>query len=184
MDSPARALAILVGRGIVAEERLSEISAQGLEESQRANGTERLAAEAAKVHHAIVGKYVKAMAGGALRAVGLMMLAIFGVIGLAVWLMAGPSSVPECDSSQITKTVNSMLFTTHIQLRSDITRGGQSLPTGAPRLKAVHEVGYAKADRVRGCAGTLDYGNAPCPMPSPSGPAVARRTRRVADRSS
>lgn len=165
LDSPARALAILVSRGIVAEERLAEITAQGLENSQQANAKERLAVatEAAKVYHGIVGKYAKAMAGGALRVFGLMMLAIFGVIGLAVWLTAAPSSVPECGSSQITTTVNSMLFTTHIQLRSDVMRGGQSLPAGAPRLKEVREVGYAKADRVRGCAGTLDYGDAPRP---------------------
>jgi len=165
MDSPARALAILVSRGIVAEERLNEITAQGLENSQQVNAKERLAvaAEAAKVHHAIVGKYVKAMAGGAFRVFGLMMLAIFGLIGLAVWLMAAPSSVPDCGSSQITNTVNSMLFTTHIQLRSDVVRGGQSLPVGAPHLKEVREVGYAKVDRVRGCAGTLDYDNAPVP---------------------
>lgn len=165
MDSPARALAILVSRGIVAEGRLDEIMAQGLENAQQANAKERLAVatEAAKVYRGIVGQYVKAMSGGALRVFGLMMLVIFSVIGLAVWLTGAASSVPECSSSQITKTVNSILFMTHIQLRSDVTRGGQSLPAGAPRLKEAREVGYAKADRVRGCAGTLDYGDAPRP---------------------
>lgn len=89
MDSPARALAILVGHGVVPGERLEEIKRQELENSQGANAKERLtiATEAAQIHHDIVGQYVKAMAGGAFKAFGLMMLVIFGVIGLAVWLL-------------------------------------------------------------------------------------------------
>ena len=79
-------------------------------------------------------------------------------LGAAVWYLVVPSSAPECNSSQINRTVNSMLFTTHIRLRSDVLRGGQNLPDSAPRLKDVREVGYAKADRVRGCLGTLEYG--------------------------
>lgn len=79
-------------------------------------------------------------------------------VGAAAWYLVVPSSAPECNSSQITRTVNAMLFTTHIRLRSDVMRGGQNLPDSAPRLKDVREVGYAKADRVRGCLGSLEYG--------------------------
>jgi hypothetical protein len=88
MDSPARALAILVNHGIVAEERLAELAAEGLENPLEADAKERraVAAEAAKAYHGIVGQYVKAMSLGAIRFVGLMMLAVLGVIGLAVWL--------------------------------------------------------------------------------------------------
>lgn len=88
MDSPARALAILVSRGIVTEERLNELKAQATENALQADAKERLAVitEAAQIYHDIVGQYVKAMGGGALRAFGLIMVVVFGIVGLAVWL--------------------------------------------------------------------------------------------------
>ena len=88
IDGPARALAVLVNRGIVEEERLVELKAQGLGDSQDAGAKERLAVvtEAARIYHEIVGQFVKAMGGGALRLFGLIMLAVFGLIGLVLWL--------------------------------------------------------------------------------------------------
>jgi len=89
IDSPGRALAVLVNRGIVSEAQFDELKAAadktaGQAEHQACNG---IVEEAARVTHEIVGHYVKAMSGGALRVFGLMMLGIFSLIGLAVWLL-------------------------------------------------------------------------------------------------
>ena len=84
IDSPGRALAVLVNRGVVTEAQFDELKAAAALAGQQERSA--IVDEAARITHEIVGQYVKAMSGGALRVFGLIMLAVFSLIGLAVWL--------------------------------------------------------------------------------------------------
>ena len=88
LDSPAKALAALVNRGIVTEEQFDAMKALSADTSQQVQFQQRNAVvdEAARRYHEIVGQYVKAMSSGVLRSVGLLLLIVFSVIGLMVWL--------------------------------------------------------------------------------------------------
>ncbi len=89
IDSPGRALAVLVNRGIVTETQFDDMKATadktaGQGEHQARND---IVAEAARITHEIVGHYVKAMSGGVFRMFGLLMLGVVVVIGLFLLLM-------------------------------------------------------------------------------------------------
>ena len=88
IDTPARALAVLVNRGIVTEEQFEALKTQAHADAPGAEEEERVAVviEAEKIFNDLVGQYVKAMSSGMWRTFLLIMLVVAAVIGLGLWL--------------------------------------------------------------------------------------------------
>jgi hypothetical protein len=89
IDSPARALAVLVNRGIVDEAQFEAMKNEALQPSPADDAAERSAvvSQADQMGREMVGRYVKAIAGGAFRMVGLPVLGVGMLVGLMVWLL-------------------------------------------------------------------------------------------------
>jgi hypothetical protein len=89
IDSPGRALAVLVNRGVVTEAQFDELKAVADKTAGQAGHRARneVVAEAARITHEIVGHYVKAMSGGVFRMFGLLMLGAVLLIGLFLLIM-------------------------------------------------------------------------------------------------
>ena len=80
-------------------------------------------------------------------------------VGYTAWRVISPTLTPECDSTDLLKSVDGMLFSARFtsRLPPSILRDQLAPPT--LRLTGVSEVGYAKVDGTRACIGTMIVGD-------------------------
>jgi hypothetical protein len=102
--------------------------------------------------------------------------AFLALVGWGVWSLVTPASVPTCESDSTGKTVSAMLFRAQTNARANILSGGRSEPFGFPQVSNLREVGFARAERSRGCLATVTVGELRVPFAFTISPATAKET--------
>ena len=82
------------------------------------------------------------------------------VFGGFSWYAFSPTPTPACDSSNIVKTVDNMMFAIKIAARPNIIQHTRSTMHG---LRRPREVGYLAAEKIRGCVGAIGIDNSELP---------------------
>lgn len=96
------------------------------------------------------------------------------VLGLAgfIWYLVTPTAPPSCTSSDVKKTLDRMMLMTNIEVRSRNPLSGlrESSASDYISIRNLKTVGYAKADKTRGCLATLTSGGEENPYAYTIGP--------------
>jgi hypothetical protein len=160
LASPAAALAWMSMSDVISSARMDEIRAAG-----GSAGRAAIMAEA----DGIVSQTNAAVKSAVLGAIfpgprWLWIAAPLLVVGFLVWSAVKPSSAPSCTDSDISRTINSMLFKAGIDSRvNDAMRGKTDTRAMVPTVHAIREVGYATGPGIRGCVGTIKVDDSELP---------------------
>ncbi len=98
---------------------------------------------------------------------GLTMLVIAGGLG---WYFFAPASVPACDAGSTRKTLSSLMVRVAMDARMRNLDPSARSEIRTPSISDMREVGYRKADRVRGCVAVMTQGADKDPMAYTIGP--------------
>jgi hypothetical protein len=92
---------------------------------------------------------------GALKLL-LTLLVVGGGIG---WYAFTPAGVPACDAASTRKTLDRLMFRVAMDTRMHTLDPEKRASIRTPTIGALHEVGYRKTDRLRGCTAVITQGD-------------------------
>lgn len=182
--SPVATLAWLATEGPLEKERFDALRAQVAAEPAFAMAAERtrIVNEAQALIEADE-QAVKAWQARAQRSrrIGAwkFILAVAVIGGGLGWYLFAPASVPACDAASTRKTLDSLMrrVTMDVRMRHLDPNAGTVIET--PSVGSMHEVGYRKPERVRGCVAVMTRGDSKEPMAYTIGPTEPKSDEMV-----
>ena len=95
----------------------------------------------------------------------LKLLAFVAVLGGGLgWYLLTPAGVPACDAASTRKTLDSLMVRVAVEARMRTMSPEARSAIQTPSLGTLREVGFRKAERVRGCSAVLTQGDSKEPM--------------------
>lgn len=154
LASPAAALAWMALADVITGERLDEIRATaGTGSAERAAILTEAEDIFARTNAAVSSKAISAIFPGP-RWMWKAAPVLF--VGFLVWTFVKPASVPSCTDSDVTRTLNAMMFSAGVDARINARMSGMmDTPASSPTVHAIREVGFATEPRIRGCVAKL-----------------------------
>lgn len=106
----------------------------------------------------------------------LTVLVLGGGLG---WYLLAPAGVPGCDAASTRKTLDRLMFRVGMDVRMHTIDPEQRADVRTPTIGALREVGYRKADRVRGCTAVITQGDDKDEMAYTIGPVAPKSDEMI-----
>jgi hypothetical protein len=107
------------------------------------------------------------------------MLAVLVIGGGLGWYFFAPAGVPACDAASTRKTLDRLMFRVAMDVRMRTLDPEKRAQVSTPSVGSLREVGYRKADRVRGCTAVITQGDDKDQMAYTIGPVSSKSDEMI-----